>query len=148
MGPKAAHTGARSRARELLVQSLYQLQITGTSETELLSQFRDSPDYERVDQEYFDEALSAICRNTEKLEESIDQFADRPVSQLDPVERSILLLGIYELQEKPDVPFKVVINESVNIAKRFGATDGHKYINALLDRAVKKLRPDKDSRSS
>jgi N utilization substance protein B len=148
MRPKAAHTGARSRARELLVQSLYQLQITGTSETELLSQFRDSPDYERVDQEYFDEALSAICRNTEKLEESIDQFADRPVSQLDPVERSILLLGIYELQEKPDVPFKVVINESVNIAKRFGATDGHKYINALLDRAVKKLRPDKDSRSS
>lgn len=148
MRPKAAHTGARSRARELLVQSLYQLQITGTSETDLLSQFRDSPDYERVDQEYFDEALSAICRNTEKLEESIDQFADRPVSQLDPVERSILLLGIYELQEKPDVPFKVVINESVNIAKRFGATDGHKYINALLDRAVKKLRPDKDSRSS
>ena len=148
MRPKAAHTGARSRARELLVQSLYQLQITGTSETELLSQFRDSPDYERVDQEYFDEALSAICRNTEKLEESIDQFADRPLSQLDPVERSILLLGIYELQEKPDVPFKVVINESVNIAKRFGATDGHKYINALLDRAVKKLRPDKDSRSS
>ena len=148
MRPKAAHTGARSRARELLVQSLYQLQITGTSETELLSQFRDSPDYERVDQEYFDEALSAICRNTEKLEESIDQFADRPVSQLDPVERSILLLGIYDLQEKPDVPFKVVINESVTIAKRFGATDGHKYINALLDRAVKKLRPDKDSRSS
>ena len=148
MRPKAAHTGARSRARELLVQSLYQLQITGTSETELLSQFRGSPDYKRVDQEYFDEALSAICRNTEKLEESIDQFADRPVSQLDPVERSILLLGIYELQEKPDVPFKVVINESVNIAKRFGATDGHKYINALLDRAVKKLRPDKDSRSS
>ena len=148
MRPKAAHTGARSRARELLVQSLYQLQITGTSETDLLSQFRDSPDYERVDQEYFDEALSAICRNTEKFEESIDQFADRPLSQLDPVERSILLLGIYELQEKPDVPFKVVINESVNIAKRFGATDGHKYINALLDRAVKTLRPDKDSRSS
>ncbi len=148
MRPKAAHTGARSRARELLVQSLYQLQITGTSETELLSQFRDSPDYERVDQEYFDEALSAICRNTEKLEESIDQFADRPLSQLDPVERSILLLGIYELQEKPDVPFKVVINESVNIAKRFGAVDGHKYINALLDRAVQELRPDKDSRSS
>lgn len=145
---KAAHTGARSRARELLVQSLYQMQITGTSETELLSQFRDRPEYEHVDQEYFDEILSAICRNTEKLEESIDQFADRPVSQLDPVERGILLLGFYELQEKPDVPFKVVINESVNIAKRFGAIDGHKYINALLDRAVKKLRAEKDSRSS
>jgi N utilization substance protein B len=148
MSPKAAHTGARSRARELIVQSLYQMQITGTGEAELLSQFRDRPDYEHVDQEYFDEVLTAICRNTDKLEESIDKLADRPVSQLDPVERGILLLGMYELQEKPDVPFKVVINESVNIAKRFGAVDGHKYINALLDRAVKKLRPEKDSRST
>ena len=148
MSPKAAHTGARSRARELIVQSLYQMQITGTGEAELLSQFRDRPDYDHVDQEYFDEVLTAICRNTEKLEESIDKLADRPVSQLDPVERGILLLGMYELQEKLDVPFKVVINESVNIAKRFGAVDGHKYINALLDRAVKKLRPEKDSRST
>ena len=139
---KAARTGARSRARELIVQSLYQRQITGHSEAELLAQFHDRPDYERVDQKYFDEALSAICRITEQLEESIDKLADRPLSQLDPVERGILLLGFYELQEKPDVPFKVVINESVNIAKRFGAIDGHKYINALLDRAVKELRPE------
>ena len=145
---RAAHTGARSRARELIVQSLYQMQITGTSEAELLSQFRDSPDYERVDQEYFDEVLSAICRNTAELEQSIDTLADRPLSQLDPVERGILLLGIYELQEKPDVPFKVVINESVNIAKRFGSIDGYKYVNALLDRAVEKLRPDQKSRGS
>ncbi len=139
---RASHTGARSRARELIVQSLYQMQITGHSEAELLTQFRDRPDYESVDQEYFDEVLSAICRNTDTLEESIDNLADRPLSQLDPVERGILLLGFYELKEKPDVPYKVVINESVNIAKRFGAVDGHKYINALLDRAAKELRPD------
>jgi N utilization substance protein B len=142
---RAAHTGARSRAREMIVQSLYQLQITGTSEADLLRQFRDHPDYERVDQEYFDETLSAICRSTNELEQSIDKLADRPLSQLDPVERGILLLGIYELREKPDVPFKVVINESVNIAKRFGAVDGHKYINALLDRAVTELRPGKET---
>jgi N utilization substance protein B len=145
---KAAQTGARSRAREMIVQSLYQMQITGTEESELLSQFRDRPDYARVDQKYFDEVLSAICRNTEELEKSIDKFADRPLSQLDPVERGILLLGVYELKEKPDVPFKVVINESVNIAKRFGAIDGHKYINALLDRAVKEFRPENKTRSS
>jgi N utilization substance protein B len=145
---RASHTGARSRARELIVQSLYQMQITGHSESELLTQFRDRPDYESVDQEYFDETLSAICRNTESLEEIIDELADRPLSQLDPVERGILLLGIYELKEKPDVPYKVVINESVNIAKRFGAVDGHKYINAILDRAAKTLRPDQESRSS
>ncbi len=139
--PKASQTGARSRARELIVQSLYQMQIAGHGEAELLSQFRERPDYKRVDQEYFDEVLTAICRNTEKIEKRIDKFADRPLSQLDPVERGILLLGFYELEEKPDVPFKVVINESVNIAKRFGAIDGHKYINALLDRAAQELRP-------
>jgi N utilization substance protein B len=137
---KASQSGARSRARELLVQSLYQMQITGHGETELLSQFRDRPDYARVDQKYFDEALIAICRNTASIEKSIDKLADRPLSQLDPVERGILLLGFYELLEKPDVPFKVVINESVKIAKRFGAVDGHKYVNALLDRAAKELR--------
>ncbi len=138
---KASQIGARSRARELIVQSLYQMQIAGHGEAELLSQFRERPDYKRVDQEYFDEVLTAICRNTEKIEKRIDKFADRPLSQLDPVERGILLLGFYELQEKLDVPFKVVINESVNIAKRFGAIDGHKYINALLDRAAQELRP-------
>ncbi len=127
---KASQSGARSRARELLVQSLYQMQLTGHGETELLSQFRDRPDYARVDQKYFDEALIAICRNTASIEKSIDKLADRPLSQLDPVERGILLLGFYELLEKPDVPFRVVINESVKIAKRFGAVGGHKYVNA------------------
>jgi len=133
--------GARSRARELIVQSLYQKQITGHDVVELLRQFHDRPDYKRVDKKYYDQALREICENRESIEESIDELADRPITQLDPVERGILLLGFYELQSKPDVPYKVVINESVNLAKRFGAVDGHKYINALLDRAAEKLRP-------
>lgn len=134
--------GARSRARDLIVQSLYQKQITGHDIVELLRQFHDRPDYKRVDQGYYDEVLKAICEHRESIEKSIEDIADRPLSQLDPVERGILLLGFYELQSKPDVPYKVVINESVNLAKRFGAVDGHKYINAVLDRAVKTLRPD------
>ena len=133
--------GARSRARELIVQSLYQKQITGHDVRELLRQFHDRPDYQRVDQAYFDEVLKAVCGDVDDLEKSIDEFADRPLSQLDPVERGILLLGFYELQSRVDVPYKVVINESVNLARRFGAVDGHKYINALLDRAAEKLRP-------
>ena len=133
--------GARSRARELIVQTLYQKQITGHDVVELLRQFHDRPDYKRVDKKYYDEALKEICENRESIEEIIDELADRPIAQLDPVERGILLLGFYELQSKPDVPYKVVINESVNLAKRFGAVDGHKYINALLDRAAEKLRP-------
>lgn len=139
---KTSQPGARSRARDLIVQTLYQRQITGHDVVELLRQFQERPDYERVDQPYYDQVLKAICENTEALEKGIDELADRPLSQLDPVERGILLLGFYELQYKPDVPFKVVINEAVNLAKRFGAVDGHKYINALLDRAVTTLRPE------
>jgi N utilization substance protein B len=138
---KADSQGARSRARELIVQSLYQMQIAGHDEAELKTQFHQRPDYKRVDQKYYDELLGAICQSQDALEKSIDEFADRPVAQLDPVEKGILMLGFYELQSMSDVPYKVVINESVNLAKRFGAVDGHKYINALLDKAVRKLRP-------
>ena len=139
---KTAQSGGRSRARDLIVQTLYQRQITGHDVVELLRQFHDRPDYDRVDQHYYDEVLKAICENTAAIEKEIDEIADRPLSQLDPVERAILLLGFYELQSRLDVPYKVVINESVNLAKRFGAVDGHKYINALLDRAVTTLRPE------
>ena len=136
---KSASPGGRSRARDLVVQALYQMQIAGHDEAELTEQFHERPDYQRVDKGYFDEVLAGIFRHMVALEESIDELADRPISQLDPVERGILLLGFYELRSKHDIPYKVVINESVNLAKRFGAVDGHKYINALLDRAAKKL---------
>jgi transcription antitermination protein NusB len=125
----------------LLVQALYQMQITGHDLRELRSQFSQRPEYERVDQAYFDAALAAICNGIDDIETGIGEFADRPIEQLDPVERGILLLGCYELQSVTDVPYKVVINEAVNLARRFGAEDGYKYINALLDRASKKLRP-------
>ncbi|MDH4072177.1 MAG: transcription antitermination factor NusB [Gammaproteobacteria bacterium] len=138
--PKPESTGARSRARELVVQSLYQMQIAGHDLAELKLQFHGRPDYQRVDQAYYDEVLGEIWRTQKELTERIGELADRPVEQLDPVERGILLLGFYELEARPDVPYKVVINESVNLAKRFGAIDGHKYINALLDKAAARLR--------
>ncbi len=137
---KAGATGARRRARELLVQALYQMQITGHDLRELRSQFKGRPEYERVDQQYFDDALAAICNGIDSIQSGIDEFADRPVDQLDPVEKGILLLGYHELNSLVEVPYRVVINEAVDLAKRFGAEDGHKYINALLDRLSKKLR--------
>ncbi len=137
---KAASSGARSRARELLVQALYQMQLTGHSADELAAQFHERPDYSRVDRQYFDEQLVEICKHRKSLESTIGTLADRPVTQLDPVELGILLLGIRELESMPEIPFRVVINEAVNLAKRFGAVDGHKYINAVLDRAVATLR--------
>lgn len=136
----ATSTGARTRARELLLQALYQKQIAGHDRRELLSQFREQVAYQRVDQAYFEELLAAICDSQAGLEETIDGLIDRPLEQLDPVELGILLIGIYELQSRIDVPYRVVIDEGVNLAKRFGATDGHKYINACLDAAAQSLR--------
>jgi len=133
-------SGARTRARELLVQALYQKQIAGHECGELLQQFHEQTAYERVDQEFFDEALPEICKSQESLEKIIDNLIDRPLEQLDPIELSVLLIGVYELEERVDVPYKVVINEGVNLAKRFGATDSHKYINACLDTASHSLR--------
>ena len=136
----ATSTGARTRARELLLQALYQKQIAGHDRRELLSQFRDQIAYQRVDQPFFEELLKDISDSQEALEQTIDGFIDRPLDQLDPVEFGILLIGVYELQSRIDIPYRVVINECVNLAKRFGAIDGHKYINACLDAAAQSLR--------
>ncbi len=133
-------SGARTRARELLVQALYQKQIAGHDCAELLAQFHEQTAYARVDQEFFDEALPDICKSQAALEQTIDGLIDRPLDQLDPIELSVLLIGVYELESRIDVPYKVVINEGVNLAKRFGALDGHKYINACLDVAAQSLR--------
>ena len=137
---KATSTGARTRARELLLQALYQKQIAGHDRRELLSQFREQVAYERVDQDYFKELLKEICEKQEALQQTIDGLIDRPLEQLDPVEFGILLIGVYELQSRIDIPYRVVINECVNLARRFGAIDGHKYINACLDAAAQNLR--------
>lgn len=133
--------GRRGRARELLVQALYQMQIAGHDHAELSRQFRERPEYARVEKAYFDEALEAICAGRAALTDAIGRYSDRPFEQLDPVESGILLLGFFELQAKPDVPYRVVINEAVNLCKRFGSVDGHKFVNALLDRAAPDLRP-------
>ena len=123
-----------------MLQALYQKQIAGHTTAELMQQFREQTAYARVDQEFFEEQLPAICKRQEELEQTIDGLIDRPLEQLDPVELGILLIGTYELGSRIDIPYRVVINECVNLAKRFGAVDGHKYINACLDTAAQSLR--------
>ena len=133
-------TGARTRARELLLQALYQSQLAGHDAAELLRQFHEQCAYERVDQADFDEQLPAILKSQGELEETIGGLIDRPLEQLDPVELGILLIGTFELQHRIEIPYRVVINECVNLAKRFGAIDGHKYINGCLDGVARSLR--------
>ena len=144
---KAGPAGARSRARALIIQALYQKQLTGYDSAELMKQFKDRDEYQRADKEYFNEILPAICDKQAVLESKIAELADRPPSQLDPVELAILLLGFFELEARQDVPYRVVIDESINLAKRFGAVDGHKFVNAVLDKAAGKLRPEESSGS-
>jgi len=132
--------GARTRARELMVQALYQKQLAGHSTAELVSQFHEQAAYQRVDQQFFDEQFPAISNSQQELEKKVDDLIDRPLQQLDPVELAILLIGVYELESRIDIPYKVVINECVNLARRFGSIEGHKYINACLDVAAKTFR--------
>ena len=122
------------------MQALYQHQIADHDAAELLEQYHAQANYERVEQSMFDEWLPEIIRNRDALEAEIEPFADRPLDQLDPIERAILWIGFHELCDHIEVPYRVVINEGVNLAKRFGAVDSHKYVNACLDRAAARLR--------
>ncbi len=131
---------ARSYARRCVMQALYQWQLTEQSFSEILAQFIERDEYKTVDPQYFHELLSGSIEQHQVLSARVSEFADRPWVQMDPIERAVLLLGMYELVNRLDVPYRVVVNEAVELAKQFGATDGYKYINALLDRAARDIR--------
>lgn len=132
---------ARAAARRMLVQALYQWRLSPQPAQELLAQFGAAPEFARADAEYFREAIEAICADTERIDDELRLHSDMPPERLDPVEHAILQLGLWELMTRPDVPYRVVINEGVELAKRFGATEGHRYVNAVLDRASRAYRP-------
>jgi len=133
-------TRGRSVARKCAMQILYQSQLTGQSSDELLGQYLGSEELKGADAEYFSELVKECSARRTDLDAKIGAHADRPIEQLDPVEHAILWIGVYELSQRLDIPFKVSINEAVDLSKRFGATDGHRYINALLDKVAKELR--------
>jgi transcription antitermination protein NusB len=131
----------RSVARKLALQALYRWQLNDCPWQDLIQEFRDAEDMPRADREYFRELIEGVWRSREALDAALSSWLDRAPSLLDPIEHAILLIGTYELRDRHDVPYRVAINEAVTLAKRFGATDGHKYVNAVLDRAARALRP-------
>jgi N utilization substance protein B len=133
-------TGSRERARGLLIKALYQWQLAGHSEEELLAQYSELAEFGRVDQAYFKALLARVLDNVATFDAVIAEHADRGVDQLDAVGRAILLLAMAEFKFRDDVPVKVVINEAVELAKRYGATDSYRFVNAVLDKAAKTLR--------
>lgn len=130
----------RSSARRLVMQALYQHQISDDHWVALREQFHADPEFDRVDPEYFDELLEQCVEREAELTAILAPNFDRPADQIDPVERAILLVGCYELKDRLDIPYRVVINEGVELAKRFGAEEGHRYVNAILDRTAAELR--------
>jgi N utilization substance protein B len=131
---------ARSIARKLAMQALYQWQLTKQPLVEIKTQFLDSEDSAGVDREHFTELLTSGVTDADELAAALKPFIDRPLEQLDPVETAILMIGMHELRNRIDIPYRVVINEAVDLCKRFGATDAHKYVNAVLDRAAREIR--------
>lgn len=137
MKPVAA---ARSKARRFTLQALYQMQLTGDSASTVEQQFLSDHEMKRVDTTYFHEVLTGIAARQDDLLETITPYLDRDLSEIDPVEKAVLLIGAYELKERIDIPYKVVINESIELAKQFGATDSYKYVNSILDQLAKLYR--------
>lgn len=139
-------TSRRGLARRLTVQALYQWLVNETAPDTVLKEFREMPDgLGRADPEYFSELLRGTVQEAATLTTMIVPHIDRPLNQLDPVEYAVLLLGAYELANRPEVPWRVVVNEAVNLAKVFGAEDGYKFVNGVLDRIARAARPDEIS---
>ena len=133
-------TNARSVARRLAVQAIYRWQLNDGPWQDVLREFADAQDMPKADREYFRALLEGVCGARAQLDSDIAQWTDRPPVQLDPVEHAVLLVAVFELTARPEVPFRVVLNEAVNLTRRFGATDGHKFVNAVLDRAARVVR--------
>jgi N utilization substance protein B len=135
------YSGTRTVARKLALQALYRWQLNACPWQDLLEEFGEAEDMARADREYFRALIEGVWRTRLELDTQLASLADREPRLLDPIEHAILLIGLYELSALPEVPYRVAINEAVGLAKRFGATDGHKFVNAVLDRAARVLRP-------
>jgi transcription antitermination protein NusB len=140
-GKGAADHRARSLARRLALQALYQFQINPRPWAETELEFAADPEAERVDLEYFRMLIAAIATNREALDMHLARLCEIPPAELDPVEHAVLWLGLHELKACPELPYRVALAEAVQLTKQFGATDGHKFVNAVLDRAAQELRP-------
>jgi len=138
---KTSRTQQRRYARERALQALYQWDVGNAESTEVREQFLLTQDMSRVDVDYFVELFNGVSHDPDKVDTAMVDALDRPLDDLDPIERAVLRVAVFELTHRPDIPARVVINEGVEITKRFGADKGHRYVNGVLDKLAKLLRP-------
>jgi N utilization substance protein B len=131
---------ARSRSRRRALQAVYAWEMGGAGKDRIIEQFRHEQEMQIADLEYFEDLLHGIEKHCDELDAGLAPHLDRDVAQVDPIERAALRLGAYELKYRPDVPVKVIINEAVELAKRFGTADSPAFVNGILDRIAHQLR--------
>ena len=131
---------ARSRARRRALQAIYAWQLAGAAPAALLEQFRHEQDMQIADLDYFEDLVRGVTGHRSVLDAELAGFLDRGIEQVDPIERAVLRIAAYELRYRPDVPYRVVLNEAVETSKRFGAEHGHSYVNGVLDKAARAWR--------
>ncbi|WP_116137630.1 transcription antitermination factor NusB [Trinickia diaoshuihuensis] len=131
---------ARRRSRELATQGLYQWLLSGAPAGEIDAQLRGAQGFDKADQEHLDALLHGVIRDNAELSAELAPCLDRPIEQLSPVERAVLLVAAFEFKHHVEIPYRVVINEAVELAKTFGGSDGYKYVNGVLDKLALKLR--------
>lgn len=131
---------ARTNARKAAVQALYQWQMAGQSLSEIERQFVEDERLKDAQKSYFVELFYGVPKNLAEIDQALSEFIDRPVDAIDPVERAILRIGAYELMHRLDMPYKVVLNEGINLAKFFGADGSHRYVNGILDKVAQQKR--------
>ena len=131
----------RRRARELVLQGLYERQISGNAADAVRAGLRDAASFAKADDAYFDALWSGVTGEYDALVELFVPNLDRRAARLSPIERAILVIGAWELQHRPEIPYRVAINEAIELAKSYGGTDGHKFVNGVLDKLAMTLRP-------
>ncbi len=131
---------AKTNARKCAVQALYRWQMAGESLSRIELHFLEEERLKGAQKNYFSEIFHGVAKQLNTIDEAMSEFVDRPVEKIDPVERAVLRLGTYELINRLEIPYKVVINESINLAKHFGAEGSHKYVNGILDKVAQKIR--------
>lgn len=131
---------SKSNARKAAVQALYQWQMTGQSLLNIELQFEEEERLKGTQKSYFRELFHGVPKELDTIDKILTDYVDRPVDGIDPVERAILRLGVYELLHRPDLPYRVVLNEAINLAKSFGADGSHRYVNGILDKAAQAIR--------
>ena len=138
---RPAAKSSRRRAREFALQGLYQWRVSGNDGAAIEAHLRDSEEFGKADRAFFTELMRGVLSQEARLQDELQAFLDRPFAELSPVEACILLAGAYELAHYPETPYRVVINEAIELTKGFGGTDGHKYVNGVLDKLATRLRP-------